>query len=201
VIFVGLDNGACTDTSKNEIVDRANEYLPYADAGFEPGHTYEPEPKNPNGKLYPDFLMKEVMPMIKQNFRIRTGPENTGIGGFSYGGVAALYAVISRPNTFGQLLLESTPLWIGVRNQLLKDASAATAWPALVCIESGTQETNENAFNVEGKKNQRLLIAAIQSKSPKTKIRYFRQPGGTHDTSAWRERLPLALQFLFQAKR
>lgn len=199
VIFVGIDNGACTDTSKNEIVDRADEYLPYADAGFKPGHTYDPEPENPHGKMFPDFLINEVMPLINQHYRILSGPENTGIGGFSYGGVSALYTVITRPNVFGKLLLESTPLWIGPDGELMKDAAAAKTWPAVVYIESGTRESDDAVFNAEGKKNQQLLVSLIRARSPQTRVGLHRQQGATHNSVAWRSRLPKALQFLFAA--
>lgn len=125
MIFVGLDNGACTDKTKNEIADRANEYLPYPDAGFQPGHTYDPVPPEPRGSLYPQFLIGEVMPFINQQFRTLTGPENTYLGGFSYGGTIALYTVAKNPGIFGKLLLESTPLYIGHDRNLLKDAQKA----------------------------------------------------------------------------
>src|SRR5262245_12961607 len=42
VIIVGIDNGACTDKTTNEIIDRAKEFLPYPDAGFLADHTIKP---------------------------------------------------------------------------------------------------------------------------------------------------------------
>ena len=198
MIVVGIDNGACTDKTTNEIVDRANEFLPYPDAGFLPDHTYKPEPPDPHGKKYPDFLVNEVIPRLKQNYRIKSGPENTGIGGFSYGGVSALYTVIAKPGYFGKLMLESTPLWIGQHYELLEDAKKPFQWPGIVYVGAGTKETDEEAFNNEGKKNQELLISIIKKQSPDTKTKLVRAEGAEHGTDAWRKRLPEALKFLFE---
>jgi len=74
MIVVGIDNGASTDKSKSDI-DRADEFLPYSDVGF-PGHRYPPDPSEPHGALYPDFLIKEVMPLIQRHYRVKTGPSN-----------------------------------------------------------------------------------------------------------------------------
>ncbi len=198
MIVVGIDNGACTDKTKNEIVDRANEFLPYPDAGFLPDHTYKPEPPNPQGKKYPDFLINEVIPRLKQNYRIKSGPQDTGIGGFSYGGVSALYTVIAKPGYFGRLMLESTPLWIGQEYELLEDAKKPLQWPGKVHIGAGTKETDEEAFNNEGKKNQELLVSIIKKQSPDTKVKLVREEGAQHGPDAWRKRLPEALKFLFE---
>lgn len=197
MIVVGIDNGACTDKTTNEIVDRANEFLPYPDAGFIPDHTYKPEPPDPQGKKYPDFLINEVIPRLKQNYRIKSEPQNTGIGGFSYGGVSALYTVIAKPGYFGMLMLESTPLWIGQHYELLADAKKPIQWPGKVYIGAGTKETDEEAFNNEGKKNQELLVSIIKKQSPDTKIKLVREEGARHGSDAWRGRLSAALIFLF----
>lgn len=198
MIVVGIDNGACTDKTTNEIADRANEFLPYPDAGFLPNHTYKPEPPDPQGKKYPDFLINEVIPRLKQNYRIKSGQQNTAIGGFSYGGVSALYTVITKPGYFGKLILESTPLWIGPHYELIEDAKKSQQWPAKVYIAAGTNETDEEAFNNEGKKNQELLVSIIKKQSPDTKIKLMREEGSTHGQDAWRNRLPAALIFLFE---
>ena len=195
-LVIGIDNGASTDKTQDEIRDRANEFLPYADAGFSPGHTYEPVPPSPQGKLYPKFLIEEVMPFINRSYRTKTGPKNTAIGGFSYGGVSALYTVIAHPNVFGKLLVESTPLYIGHREELMQDAEKATVWPRAVYVGSGTKESDEEAFNEKGRTNQIRLIEIIKSHSPQSRLKLYREEGATHDTTAWRNRLPGALTFL-----
>lgn len=196
LIIVGIDNGGATDKTKNPVADRANEFLPYPDVGFAPDRLYEPNPPSPIGKLFPDFMV-EVMSFIKEKYRIKSGTENTGIGGFSYGGVAALYIAMNKSNMFGKLLLESTPLWIGKDKQLLKDTQKAKKWSAKIYIGLGTNENPDEVINKEGKAEHDLLISSIRKNSPKSKIKNVLGEGDKHEPPAWSKRFPAALQFLF----
>lgn len=197
IIAVGIDNGASTREARDPETDRANEFLPYPDVGFGPDHSYPGEPPHPEGRLYPRFLTEEVMPLVEGRYRVARGPAHTAIGGFSYGGVAALHAALSRPDVFGMLLLESTPLWIGEHQELLRDARAARSWPAVVSIASGTAESPEAAIREKGREDVATLRAAIEAAAPGTRLRVVRAEGDTHEPSAWRRRLPGALAFLF----
>jgi enterochelin esterase-like enzyme len=197
LIVVGVDNGGSTDKSKNPETDRANEFLPYPDVGFPPNHLYTADPPNPQGKLYPDFLVNEIMPLIQKRYRIKAGPSNTVLGGSSYGGVSALYTVIRKAGTFGGLLLESTPLWIAPDRQLLKDAEKTEVWPKAVYVGSETKETEQEDVRLEGAQDEETLLAIIRTNSPETRLKSVLEEGGVHDASSWGGRLPVALQFLF----
>jgi enterochelin esterase-like enzyme len=201
LIMVGVDNGASTDKTKNAGRDRADEFLPYPDTGFSPGLVYDADPPDPHGKLYPDFLLKEVMPVINSRYRTRLGQANTNLAGFSYGGVSALYIVMSHPHVFGKLLLESTPLWIGPDYQLLKDAEQVRKWPDAVCFGSGTNESDNEEVNREGARDQDRLVRIIAGQSPRTRIKIVRVEGAQHQGSAWHDRLSSELQFLFPTRR
>ncbi len=201
IIVVGIDNGGAADQSKNPEADRTNEFLPFPDTGFPPHHIYPADPPNPKGQLYPEFLVREVMPLIQQHYRVKTGPSNTGLGGFSYGAVSALYTAINKPGTFGMLLLESAPLWIGPDRQLLEVAKRTRKWPRSVYIGSGTEETQEEDVRLEGHQDELALIGIIRLNSAATRVKSVTEEGGTHDPSSWGRRLPDALRFLFTAER
>ena len=98
MIIVGIDN-----TGK----DRIREYMPH--------RSMNPMMLRVQGRHYPDFLMKEVMPFVERNYRVATGPENTGLGGSSLGALIALYTAMARPGVIGRLLLESPSLWASGR--------------------------------------------------------------------------------------
>src|ERR1700687_860159 len=85
LIIVGMDN-----TGK----DRFREYMPH--------RSMHPMMLRVQGRYYPDFLMKEVMPFVERNYRVATGPENTGLGGSSLGALIALYTVMARPEVSGK---------------------------------------------------------------------------------------------------
>src|SRR5262249_40421388 len=131
LILVGLDNGACADGGTDE--QRTREYLPFADK------KYEPTLLAPRGKDYPRFLLEEVMPAVSKRYRLQPGRDNCGIGGASYGGLAALYTVLHNPDVFGKLLLESTPLFMA-DNAVLTDSTRSHQWPGRVYIGIGTRE-------------------------------------------------------------
>ena len=183
LIVVGIDNAG-----KRE---RPAEYLPY------PDEYLRPSVPSPYGRKYPDFLVDEVMPFINRTYRTRTGPESTGVGGSSYGAVAALYTVMKRPGVFGRLLLESPSLYIS-REQLLKDCDGVRQWPRRVYVGIGTSETGDEAGDREAvslvrRFGEKLAKAGKRGKS----LHVVVEEGGMHLESAWARRLPRALEFLY----
>ena len=65
LIIVGIDNTR----------SRIREYIPYK--------SQDPKVVYAKGKCYPEFLQREVMPLIEQRYSISKGSENTGLGGSS----------------------------------------------------------------------------------------------------------------------
>jgi enterochelin esterase-like enzyme len=175
IIVVGIDNAGRRL--------RPREYLPYPDDTLSP-----PEP-HPQGKLYPLFLLDEVIPFIEARYRVQPGPANRALGGSSYGAGAALYTVVARPQTFAGLLLESPSVYAS-DYQLLKDAESVRRWPERIYIGTGTirepvedVKRLEELFGSAGLNKTRLLVVV--------------QPGGKHTEASWADRLPGALEFLF----
>ncbi len=54
-----------------------------------------------------DFLVTELLPLLEDEFSLEAGPENRGLMGASFGGVASLHASVRHPGVFGRLLLQS----------------------------------------------------------------------------------------------
>ena len=141
--------------------------------------------------------MKEVMPFVCRNYRVAEGPENTGLGGSSLGALIALYTVLTQPGTIGKLLLESPSLWASHR-QLIKDSRAVRIWPERVFLAAGTAEagTPQRSRTVvdDVRELAGILRRAVLSEK---RLRVVIQEGAGHNESAWAERFPEALQFLF----
>lgn len=181
-IFVGVDNGGSTLESKQPLSDRANEYLPYADVFLTP-----PQP-DPQGKQFPIFLEQEVRPLVESKYRTQ---DVYGLGGSSYGAVAALYTVLVRPGEYRWLYLESPSLYIA-DGELLHRAEMFKDWPARVYIGAGTDEGEGDAKR-EMVDDVRRLARSIKHDTA-TCLTII--PGGQHGEDAWRARLPEALEFL-----
>jgi len=182
LIVVGVDHAG---------KDRAREYLPYKD------FIGNPDMDEPAGKLFPDFMTKEVMPLVDGQYRTLPGQPNTGIGGSSYGGVATLYALLAKPSVFGYGLIESPTLWIGM-GQLVRDTSPLVAMPVKVFVAFGGKEADDPA-------NSEKMIGLIRQVETNfhaagyddTNFRFVVDPEAMHTEAAWEKRLPGALTFLF----
>lgn len=188
LIVVGIDNAG-----KRE---RENEYLPYEDKYLQP-----PLP-NPEGEKYPDFLTQEVLPFINRQYRVRTGAENTALGGSSYGALISLYAFIKRPDVFGRLLLESPSFYVSDA-QILKEAEKLSRLPKKIYIGVGTNETGQpncapGDWNAEAVEDVLKLKKILQDKKlADQRLKVVIEDCAAHNESVWAKRLPAALKFLF----
>ena len=182
LIVVGVDHAG---------KDRAREYLPYKDfAG-------NPDMDEPAGKRFPDFMAKEVMPLVDGQYRTLPGPHNTGIGGSSYGGAASLYALLAKPNTFGYGLIESPVLWVGM-GQLVRDTSPLAAMPRKVFVAFGGKEASDPYISQKMIGFVRQVEFNFHAAGyDETNFRVAIEPEAEHTEAAWEKRLPGALSFLF----
>jgi predicted alpha/beta superfamily hydrolase len=180
LIIVGIDNTQG---------DRIKEYLPY--------RSFHPPVLRPQGRRYPDFLMKEVMPFVYERYRIARGPENTGLGGSSLGALISLYTVIERPGVFGRLLLESPSLFVSNR-RILKHSRHFRRWPAKVSVAIGTRESgraDKDRQVVEDVRELERILCRADLDGTRLLVRV--DEGATHNEGEWAKRFPEALSFLF----
>ena len=184
IILVGIDNAASIPGSANPARDRANEFLPFPDS-------LEPDASSPQGTKYPDFVVREVLPLVESQFRTSPDAALTAIGGSSYGGIAALYTLIRYPARFSRLLLESTPTFL-FGGRLIKEAAALEPPPQRVYIGVGTKETDDAAIQAAAAR----VSSSLEGVLP-TLVLVNRVVGATHSPAAWRARFPTALEFLF----
>ena len=137
------------------------------------------------------------MPLVNGTYRTLTGAPNTGIGGSSYGGVATLYALLTRPNDFGYGLIESPTLWVGM-GQLVRDTRPLAALPFKVFVGFGGKEAGDPVVS-------RKLISFVDELAANLRaagyddsnLRVVIDPDATHTEAAWKNTLPGALTFLF----
>ena len=182
MIVVGVDHAG---------MKRAHEYLPYKD------FVGNPDMDEPAGKRFPDFMAREVLPLVDGQYRTLQGPANTGIGGSSYGGAASLYALLAKPNVFGYGLIESPVLWIGL-GQLVRDTSPLVAMPQRVFIGFGGKESSNAAVNrkmvdLVGQVEANFRAAGYDASN----LRVVVDTAAEHTEAAWEQRLPEALTFLY----
>jgi enterochelin esterase-like enzyme len=188
MIVVGIDSNEHRDA----------EYAPYGNPVFFGA------PKVFQGARVAEFLTDDVMPYVAAHYRVMKGREHTGVGGSSLGGVASLTALVKRPDVFGLGLLESTSMQIG-NGQLLRDVTPVVMGPVRVSIGVGTREMGPDAkmlgvpaFDEAFVSLNRSLAESFKaSMANHTEVLLTVQQGGRHGATAWRERFPAAIKFLY----
>ncbi|GCE09585.1 enterochelin esterase [Dictyobacter aurantiacus] len=58
-----------------------------------------------------DFLTQELMPWVHEHYHVSSDPARTIVGGCSFGGLAAAFAGLRAPSTFGNVLAQSGSFW------------------------------------------------------------------------------------------
>lgn len=187
IVLIGIDNAASIAGTANPARDRADEYLPYADAS-------QPDLASPHGEAYPRFLFNEVMPLVEQTLRV--DPGDVGVGGSSYGAIAALYTSIKAQRRISRLLLESPPLFL-FAERLTQDAVGAR-WPGRVYVGVGTRETPDEAVAVKATAAIDRFVDAA-NRGGNVSVLLNRVKDATHDAAAWKARFPTAMRFLYGA--
>lgn len=183
MMVVGIDNAG---------KDRLREYMPH--------RSLQPMMLRVQGSRYPNFLIKEVMPFVAQNYRVASGPETTGLGGSSLGALVALYTAASRPDVIGRLLLESPSLWASNR-QIIRESRAIERWPQRIFLATGTAEAGRPEKDQSMVDDVRELAAILRRAGlDDTRLRLVVEECGTHHESAWARRFPEALAFLFGSR-
>jgi predicted alpha/beta superfamily hydrolase len=179
LIIVGIDNTKW----------RANEYIPYK--------SKDPRVWNAKGKDYPDFLQREVMPLIEGYYPVLKGPENMALGGSSLGGLIALYTQLAAPGVFGRLLIESPSLFVAKR-KILEESRRFRSWPARIYLATGTHETGSAERDAKIVADVRELESILREAGmDERRLRVRIDDGATHHESAWAARFPEALEFLY----
>src|SRR5579863_5335786 len=198
LIIVGIDNAGRHERDRLQeeplAGSRPNEYLPFPDEGLDP-----PLPVV-HGHDYPAFLTREVMPFIERNYRVKTGPENTGLGGSSYGGLITFYVALHTPDVFGRVLIESPSL--GVKDfAVIKEAANHKDWPSRIYFGGGTEESPPDDPEPFPQTEITKAVKLLQANGVSPDKILVNMTPGQHDDDAWAARFPTALIFLFSSKQ
>jgi enterochelin esterase-like enzyme len=195
IVVVGVDS---TDR-------RSYEYSPYKDTITD---ARSPEPI---GKQLPSFFADEVLPLVSSHYRVSGSAAQTGIGGTSLGGSAALYISLTRPDLFGLALIESPNLGLG-NGQLLRDTQMLARAPDRITIGVGSTELNLPGIE-SYLSSLRLTRAEVEAGgvsmnetlASNLKAAFIKKPdvalvvqqGANHSSESWSHRIPDAIAFLY----
>ncbi|HEY0599428.1 alpha/beta hydrolase [Brevundimonas sp.] len=159
---------------------------------------------------YVRFLADELAPFIERTYRARIRPRDRVIMGSSMGGLISLYALMKRPDVFGNAGCVSTH-W-PLRIEQMTDPAALAAWrdrltdawtrvvreglpdPVLNRLYFDRGDESLDAFYAEF---QGRIDATVRAAGwPPDRFRSLVFPGAEHNEKSWNARLDVPLTFL-----
>jgi len=163
--------------------DRFDEYTPTRDRNGKGG----------KADLYGRMLIEELKPLIDSEYRTLTDAPNTGLGGFSLGGLVSLYLGLKYPTVFGRLAVMSPSAWwdnkLIVRNvKALTSKSAMRIW-----LDIGTAEGSRELGDAKDLRDALVKKGWILNSD----LMYFEAKGGRHDLVSFAKRAEPMLKYLF----
>ena len=148
-----------------------------------------------DAQRYGDLLANELLPFISENYRVLEGAQHTGLGGSSLGGLVTLYLGLRHPGVFGRLAVMSPSVWWNHKSILgyVNERGAEISHKPKIWLDVGDAEGQRTLADAE------LLERRLQASGWRsgTDLHFERVEGGTHDESAWAERVGPMLRFLF----
>jgi predicted alpha/beta superfamily hydrolase len=145
------------------------------------------------GRSYGRLLIEELKPLIDRSYRTSRGPENTGVGGSSLGGLISLYLGFAHPEVFGKVAVMSPSLWWDHRSILNAINDQATKPDLRIWLDMGTAEGLRHLRDTD--MLERILLKRGWRSG--IDLNYVKAQGAVHDERAWSERFGDVLRFLF----
>ena len=160
---------------------------------------------------FADFLNFELIPWARRSYNVTADPHQTVIGGSSYGGLAAAYAGLRHPETFGNILSQSgsfswSPPKSGSPSDTERDAEpgwlvkqfiASPRLPLRFYMDAGTDEVDLSGRGLYSLASSRTLRNVLLARGYEV---HFQEFEGGHDYLSWRGTLADGLILLMGAQ-
>ncbi|MEM7284275.1 MAG: alpha/beta hydrolase-fold protein [Pseudomonadota bacterium] len=164
---------------------------------------------------YADFVVKEIVPRVNEDFRVKTGPENTFTMGSSMGGLVSFYLVNNFPNIFGACGCVSSHVtwspqmieWFNGRDPTGADPTpyiqtdikegATVAKDVRMFFDYGTKGLDAAYHPTHQIMKRWLLEQGLEEGSDFMVKKY---DGADHNEASWRERVGDQLAWLLDGK-
>lgn len=182
---------------------------------FEYGTAGRPDYKNRGNKAaqYSRFILTELLPYLKEQYRLHPNPEYNVFAGFSLGGLSAIDIAWNHADHFGKVGVFSGALWWRFTSFTEQAPDADRIMHDIIrqtpkkeglqfWFEAGTcDETSDRNHNgvIDAIDDTLDLIRELKNKGYQEglDIRYLEVEGGEHNHDTWREVLPEFLIWAF----
>ncbi len=180
------------------------------------GTTRQPDYKGRGDKApqYRDYILQELLPHLRDKWRLSGHPGDNIFAGFSLGGLSAIDLVWGHPDVFGAAGVFSGSLWwrwsdVDPANpdadRIIHDIVRTTPEPRpndqRFWFQAGTLDETEDRNNngvIDAIDDTLHLIEALKNRGyPEAQLRYFEIEGGTHDPATWAHAMPDFFTWMF----
>ncbi|WP_214729061.1 alpha/beta hydrolase-fold protein [Exiguobacterium sp. s168] len=182
--------------SPEDAMDRYDDYAPWSDEALLMRTAYPSHRSSigGNGKVYMDWIIRELKPYIDANYATR--PDDTTMIGSSMGGVISLYGLFAYPEVITRVAALSTAGWANFSSLLeFIERSPSLSATHRCYMDVGTKEVSGPMTETDYLHTNDVLARAVEQKL--TQSRYTIIPEAIHHETAWAERLPDILRYLF----
>jgi enterochelin esterase-like enzyme len=143
-----------------------------------------------NNAPFADFVAQELLPAMRQKWRITSSPAETIVCGSSAGGLASLYFAFHRPDVFGNVLAQSAALWPGKTREdtahewLTAQYESSPKLPIRIVLQPGLLEVVQTPLNGPSiLDSNRHLRDVLMKKGYQL---YYSESAGGHEPLTWR---------------
>lgn len=145
-----------------------------------------------------DFLATELLPWVRHRYSVSNQPARTVVGGSSFGGLAAMFAGLTGPDVFGNVLSQSGSFgwkpesesdweWLG------RQLTGHECFPLQVHMDVGRFESDDGPGQPSQLGSNRRLRDVLLAKGCRV---HYEEFSGGHDTICWQGTLTSGLQVL-----
>ncbi|MFW5687090.1 MAG: alpha/beta hydrolase, partial [Halanaerobium sp.] len=142
---------------------------------------------------YEKFLVRELMPYLAENYRIKMGAENTALMGSSMGGLVTFNIGLRRTDLFSKLAVMSPSFWWGKTSPLEKiNSFKYDNLNSKIWLDTGEAEGKFMSFSPGVISRLREL-----KNNFKLDLIYYQVPEAVHSETAWAERVHCPLLYFY----
>ncbi|MEL6589104.1 MAG: alpha/beta hydrolase-fold protein [Bacteroidota bacterium] len=144
---------------------------------------------------YANYIIENVLPLVRDRFAIADGPQNTTIMGSSMGGLSSFVLAWEHPEVFGKAACLSPAFKIGPYDYVAEVQKKVLPQPMpALYFDNGTEE-----LEAELQPGIDEMMAYLSEE--RVAYEWYLDQGALHNEAAWANRLHIPLRWLFAKRR